>query len=374
MRRCFHENPELAFQEWQTAQRIEEELDSFGLEHFRVGETGVCAILKGSAPGPVLGLRADMDALPIEEKTQLPYASKKKGLMHACGHDVHTACLLGAAKVLSAHQADLRGEVRFFFQQAEEVAQGGRIFTSSQAVQGLSSVFGLHSAPDVPAGTLVLKKGVNNASVDHFTIRIQGKASHVCAPQEGIDALVIACQIVVALQAIATRRTNPIHPVIIGVGKLNAGDAYNIVAKEAILEGTTRLISPQDRILVNELVHRTAKDIARIYGGEALAEWENYTDVLSNEDPGYEQVYDALSSTIGEDTIRTQREVSLSGDDFAAFLSVAPGAYAYLGTQDETNPQTKSPIHSDTFTVNEEALGLGCASYVGYVVGTLQID
>ena len=295
IRRYFHENPELSFQEWQTALKIEEELDAFGLKHFRVGETGVCAILKRNAPGPVLGLRADIDALPIEEKTGLPYASKNKGVMHACGHDVHTACLLGATKVLSCHREELRGEIRFFFQQAEEVAQGARIFTASPVTSGLDGVYGLHTAPDVPAGTLVLKKGVNNASVDHFTIRIHGKASHVCAPQEGVDALVIACQVVVALQSMVTRKTNPIHPVVVGIGKLEAGTSYNIVAKEAVLEGTTRLVSAEDRILVNALVDKTAKEIAQLYGASVETTWENYTDVLSNEDPGYSQVYEALS-------------------------------------------------------------------------------
>ena len=371
LRRFFHENPELAFQEWETAQRVEEELDTMGIGHIRVGETGVCGVLKGKRPGPVLGLRADMDALPIQEKTGLSYASKKPGIMHACGHDVHTACLLGAARVLSAHMEYIQGEVRFFFQQAEERCGGGKIFAASPVTEGLDGIFGLHSAPDVPAGKVVLKKGVNNASVDHFTLRIQGKAAHVCAPQEGVDALFIASQIVVALQGLVTRRINPIHPIVVGVGRLMAGDAYNIVAREAVLEGTTRLVTAEDRILVNTQVDQIAREIANLYGGSAETEWEDFTQMLSNEEPGYSQVLSALTNTLGAEKIRTERDVYLSGDDFAAFLGKAPGAYAYLGTRDENDPKTFGPYHSDTFSVDEKALALGCACYTGYVAGTL---
>lgn len=248
LRREFHRAPELGLHEYHTAARIERELDRCGIPHERIGETAVVGHLTGNGNGSgLVVLRADIDALPIQETNDVPYRSQTPGMMHACGHDAHTTYLLGAAKVLSAHRADFGGEVRFLFQPAEEIGQGARPLIAAGMLDGAQRVFGLHTASDLPAGTVGVKPGANNAGVDHFIIRIHGKSAHVSTPQLGVDALYIASELVVALQSIVTRMTSPVEPVLIGVGKLNAGTAYNAVAETAVLEGTTRMFSPESR-------------------------------------------------------------------------------------------------------------------------------
>lgn len=224
LRREFHRDPELGLHEHHTAARIERELDRCGIPHERVGETAVVGHLTGNGNGSgLVVLRADIDALPIQETNDVPYRSQTPGTMHACGHDAHTTCLLGAAKVLSAHRADFGGEVRFLFQPAEEIGQGARPLIAAGMLDGAQRVFGLHTGVRPSRGTVGVKPGANNAGVDHFIIRIHGKSAHVSTPQLGVDALYIASELVVALQSIVTRMTSPVEPVLIGVGKLNAG-------------------------------------------------------------------------------------------------------------------------------------------------------
>lgn len=282
LRRELHQHPELGLQEHRTARRIEEELDNLAIPHERVEETGVLATLRGGRDGGVTVLRADIDALPIQETNAVPYASQTPGVMHACGHDAHTACLLTAARLLAAHRAELHGEVRFLFQQAEEIDQGARQFVQAGALRGAERVFGLHTAYDLPAGSVGLKPGLNNASVDHFTVTIRGRGAHVSTPELGVDALYIAAQIVVAAQALVTRCSSPVEPVILGIGKLNAGTTYNSVAEQAVLEGTTRTVSQESRRRMKELLDAAAQNTAAIYGGTAEIEWEDFASPLLN--------------------------------------------------------------------------------------------
>lgn len=338
LRRELHQHPELGLQEHRTARRIEEELDNLAIPHERVEETGVLAPLRGGRDGGVTVLRADIDALPIQETNAVPYASQTPGVMHACGHDAHTACLLTAARLLAAHRAELHGEVRFLFQQAEEIGQGARQFVQAGALRGVERVFGLHTAYDLPAGSVGLKPGLNNASVDHFTVTIRGRGAHVSTPELGVDALYIAAQTVVAAQALVTRCSSPVEPVILGIGKLNAGTTYNSVAEQAVLEGTTRTVSQESRRRMKELLDAAAQNTAAIYGGTAEIEWEDFASPLLNT-PEVCTEAAALVTALGGQVI-TDRKLSLSGDDFAEFLLEVPGAYAYLGTG---NPA--SPVH-----------------------------
>lgn len=240
-RREFHQNPELSLKEFRTANRIEEELTKFGIKHSRVGETGVLGILKGDKPSDkVLLLRADIDALPINEVGAVEYISKNPGVMHACGHDAHTTCLLAAAKILSEKKSEIAGEVRFVFQPAEEIGKGTQPFIEEGVLEGVDRVFGLHCAPDLPIGSVGLTPKLNNAAVDHFTISVKGVSSHVSLPHKGVDALYVASEIVVAVQALRTRLNSPLEPMIIGIGKFNAGTTYNALAANAVLEGTSK--------------------------------------------------------------------------------------------------------------------------------------
>lgn len=372
LRRDFHRNPESSLKEFRTAAQIEKELDRFGIPHTRVGETGVLGTLRGNGTGAnIVVLRADIDALPIQETSGAEYCSLTPGVMHACGHDVHTACLLGAAKLLSERRAEFGGEVRFVFQPAEEIGQGAKPFVESGVLDGADRVFGLHTAPDLAVGTVGLKPGLNNAAVDHFTILVHGKSAHVAAPQLGVDALYIASQTVVALQALVTRLTSPVEPIIIGVGKLNAGTTYNALAASAALEGTTRTISQESRERVREQVTKTARNIADIYGGIAEVQWTDITAALINDRQACLEAA-AVAETLGKEVkVVTDRSLSLCGDNFAEYLLHTPGSYAYLGTGNPALPNTTVSLHNGDFDVDEEALVVGAGLYAGYALARL---
>lgn len=371
-RRDFHQHPELSLREFRTAKRIEEELDAFGIPHTRVGETGVLGILQGTGTGEgAVVLRADIDALPIQETSGAGYCSRTPCVMHACGHDVHTACLLGAAKILANHRAEFGGEIRFIFQPAEEIGQGAKPFVEAGALEGADRVFGIHTASDLRIGTVGLKPGLNNAAVDHFSIQIHGKSAHVSTPQLGVDALYIASQIVVELQALVTRLTSPVEPVIIGVGKLNAGTTYNALAESAFLEGTTRTISQESRDRIQALVSRTAHHIADIYGGTVDIAWTDFAAPLINDRQVCLEAAGVVEELWGEGKAVADRKLSLGGDNFAEFLLHLPGAYAYLGTGNPALPNTVVSNHNGNFDVDEEALLMGAGLYAGYALGWL---
>ncbi len=372
VRREFHRHPELSLQEFRTAQRIEEELDRFGIPHTRVGETGVLGTLKGEKEnGKVLVLRADIDALPIEETHECAYRSENVGVMHACGHDAHAACLLGAAKILAANRDAFGGEIRLVFQPAEEIGQGAKPFVKAGVLDGAERVFGLHTAYDLKAGTVGLKPGINNAAVDHFCIRVHGKSTHVSTPHLGVDALYIASQIVVSVQGLVTRRTSPTEPVIIGIGKLSAGTTYNAVAEYAELEGTTRTISQESRDRVRAQVSETAQSIAALYGGTAEIEWTDFAAALINDPQVCREAAEVVDELLGAGHVVTDRELSLSGDNFAEFELYKSGAYAYLGTGNPDLPHTMITNHNGGFDVDEDTLVTGAGLYVGYALARL---
>ena len=372
LRRDFHRYPELGLQEFRTARRIEEELDRFGIAHKRVGETGVLGILHGGGKGDrVIALRADIDALPIQETNEVEYRSQTVGVMHACGHDAHTTCLLGAAKILAENRSQFGGEVRLIFQPAEEIGKGAKPFVEAGVLNGADRVFGLHTAPEVPAGIVGLKPGLNNASVDHFKITIHGKSSHVSMPQLGVDALYIASQLVVALQALVTRLTSPVEPVIIGVGKLNAGTTYNALAESAVLEGTTRTVTHETRRQIQEQVTKTAQSVADMYGGAAELEWADFAAPLINDSQACQEAAEVVERLWGSGRVMTDRALSLSGDNFAEYLLHVPGAYAYLGSGNSNLPGTLHPGHNGNFDIDEETLLLGAGLYAGYAAARL---
>ena len=368
-RREFHQNPELSLKEFRTASRIEEELTKFGIKHSRVGETGVLGILKGDKPSDkVLLLRADIDALPINEVGDVEYISKNPGVMHACGHDAHTTCLLAAAKILSEKKNEIAGEVRFVFQPAEEIGKGTQPFIEANVLEGVDRVFGLHCAPDLPLGTVGLTPKLNNAAVDHFTISVKGVSSHVSLPHKGVDALYVASEIVVAVQALRTRLNSPLEPMIIGIGKFNAGTTYNALAANAVLEGTTRTISKESRAKIKTEINRCVKNIAEIYGATATVEWEGFTGPVINDPEVCEEVAALVDETFGKGHVVKDREISLGGDNFADFIEEKKGAYAYLGTSSDTKPSTKLPLHSDSFDLDEEAILKGTWLHVAYAL------
>ena len=371
LRRFFHENPELPRKEFGTANRIEEELRSFGLTFERVGETGVYSEIVGEGDGKTIILRADIDALPVTETNGCPYKSKKEGVMHACGHDAHAAALLLAAKILSRHKDLFPGKVKLCFQQAEEIGYGARVFIDNGFVVGDRS-FGVHLASNLPVGKVGVTKGPNNASVDYFKIKVSGRGAHVSTPEKGIDALYIASQIVVGAQALVTRRTNPTDSVIIGIGKMEAGTAYNVVAKEAVLEGTIRTMYPSIREKVKKELENLAISVASIYGGSAEIEYKDFTSPLVNPENSTEEVEKVAVSLFGHDNVITNRPYSLGGDDFAEFINKVEGTYVYVGSGNEEKPNTLVAHHDGLFDIDEDSLLVSATLHVLYAMEYLR--
>lgn len=375
LRRYFHKHPELSLQEYHTADTIEQQLENLQIEHRRIGDTGVLGIIRGQKDNQkVIALRADIDALPIFETNQTEYRSLTDGIMHACGHDAHTSCLLGAAKVLQESREHFGGEIRLIFQPAEEIGKGAQPFIDEGVLKDVSRVFGLHCAPDLPCGTVGITPGLNNAAVDHFKIVVNGKSTHVSTPQLGVDALYIASQIVVSLQALVTRRTSPVEPVIIGIGKLASGDTYNAVAPSAEMEGTTRTISIEMRAQMREQITLTAQNIAESYGGTAEVIWTDIASPLVNDEIVCKELTTLVNTVYGESRPVVQRELSLGGDNFAEFLLQVPGAYAYLGTHNAEQPPTLCTLHNGGLDIDENALAFGVGLYAQYAVWWLTAE
>lgn len=372
MRRYFHAHPEASLKEFETCRRIEEELDRFEIPHRRVGETGVYAWLDGGrGPGRTVVLRADIDALAMEDLKDVEYRSRNAGFCHACGHDGHTATLLTAAKILKAKQREFSGQIRFFFQQAEEIGQGAKLFVRAGLMEGADRVFGVHAASCLESGTISLTKGPQNASCDYFRIRVTGRGAHVSKPHLGIDAAYVAAQILVALQSVVARNTDPLETVVVGVGVIRAGTQYNIVAEHAELEGTTRCFSDEVRSFTNQRVETIARQTAALYGAEAEVEFRDYAAPLVNDSGVVDEVIEVARRFLPEEAIVQDREKELGADDFADFLAVTRGMYAFVGTHNPNNPNTGMAHHHGLFDMDEDALLLSCNVYVDYALWVL---
>jgi len=375
LRRHFHQHPELGKEEFETAASIERELDKIGVAHRRVAVTGVYAEIEGTAPVQgekrCIVLRADIDALPVTQENNPPYKSLTPGKMHACGHDGHIASLLGAARILQANRACFSGKVILTWQPGEEIGYGARPIVNSGAIDEAGRSFGVHVAPNVPVGSVVLMPGPNNASVDWFCIRVHGLGAHVSTPEMGVDAAYIASQILVSLQALITRRTSPMDNVLIGVGRLSAGTAYNIVAQEAELEGTVRVFTPELRTLTRQRLEALAKQTAEIYGGTAEIEWQDNTAPLVNDPVATAEAQKTAVSLFGEEHVIRSRRPSLAGDDFAEYILRVPGVYAYVGTGNPDKPDTCVSQHNSHFDIDEDGLTVATALYTCYAADYL---
>ncbi len=375
LRRYFHAHPEESLKEYNTCKRIEEELDKWSIPHRRVGETGVYAWINGCAEDGInrtIALRADMDALKMQDLKDVDYHSQNDGLCHACGHDSHTAVLLGAAKILNEKKNEFSGQIRLFFQQAEEIGAGARIFVKEGLMDGVGRVYGSHISSQIPCGKVSLTPGPNNASCDHFTIKVKGKGAHVSKPHLSVDALYTAAQIIVAEQSIVARNTNPIDTVVVGIGLCNAGTAYNIVAENAVIEGTTRSFSPETREYTNNRVRQIAEATAAANGATVEIEFEDFAAPLINDAQAAAEVTEVAKNIIPEENIIHDLEKSLGADDFADYLAKAKGVYAFIGTRNDKDPNTAVPQHHGLFDIDESSMLISCNLYVDYAIEYLQ--
>ena len=322
MRRDFHMNPEPSFEEHRTTKRIAEELDKMGIPYRLFEPTGLIGEIKGGKPGKCIALRADIDALSIQEKTGLPYASQKEGYMHACGHDTHTAMLLGAAKMLVSVKDELCGTVKLIFQPAEELASGAKHIVAQGALDGVDAAFGQHIFSGIPAGTVAIGEGALLPAADYFRIDVKGKASHGALPDEGIDATVAASAIVLALQTVSSREYSPLDPVVVTVGTLHSGARFNIVSGEAVLEGTARVFNKEMHERMPEILGRIAENTAAAYRCEAKLDYQFKTEILVNEEKMTAIARGAAAKLVPEDKHCIDEQAMETGSALYAQVAV----------------------------------------------------
>lgn len=370
LRRHFHQHPEASLKEFETIKRIKHELTRLSIPFVAVGETGVLGTIEGKkGTGKTILLRGDIDALELEDKTGKSYQSKNSGLNHACGHDGHAAVLLGAAKIIKQHENDFAGTIKLAFQPAEEIGAGACQFVDGGFVEEIDQVFGIHLDSGVPVGQLVATKGATNASCDIFKIEVSGVSSHVAQPEKGRDAVLAAASIVVELQKIAAREVAPLDPVVVGIGVLNAGTRYNIVANHASIEGTVRTFSHETRKFVLQRVEEIAQQVATAHRTEiALFTVYDAAGPLINEETATELAQQVAAGIVGEVNVIKDYPKSLGADDFADFLAKAPGVYARVGTRNVENPDTQYGHHHEKFDIDEAGLALATEYHVNYAL------
>ena len=361
LRRDLHQHPELSWQESRTAQKICESLEGIGITpHRGVAGTGIVADLPGESVGPAIALRADMDALPIHEETGLSFASNVDGVMHACGHDGHSAMLIGAAMLL-ARESRLPAPVRLIFQPAEETGHGAKAMIREGALDGVGLIFGGHLDRHFPTGTIAVTDGAVNASSDRFRIEIAGKGGHAARPHETVDAVVAGSLLVMALQTIVSREVNPSHPSVISVGRFEAGTAANVIADTATLEGTIRTQDNQVREHLQRSIGRIAQSIAQLHGAAIHVEIDEGTPVLTNNPTWAALAREAAAAVVGTTNVVQMPNANMGGEDFSYYLEKLPGCYVRIGGH---KPGTTAyPAHSSRFDFDEEALIIGAQYY-----------
>jgi amidohydrolase len=359
IRRHIHSHPELSGQEYQTAAYVAGVLSSCGL-HVQelVGKTGVVGELMGDGQDQrILGLRADMDALPICEQTNLEYASRQPGIMHACGHDVHTTVGLGVAMVLSQLEERLPGSVRFLFQPAEETAQGAGWMIKDGVMEQVSAVLGAHTFPTIPGGAVGIRYGVMTAAADDLELIIIGESGHGARPHEATDAIWIASQVITTLQQAISRTQNPLRPVVLTIGQISGGRAPNVIADQVRLLGTVRSLHPETSRDLPGWIENIVAQVCRSYDAKYTLNYRRGVPSVQN-DPALTQLLESSArEALGGDRVEILLEPSLGAEDFALYLEHVPGAMFRLGVAHPD--QANYPLHHPQFTVNEEAIAAG---------------
>ena len=363
-RRQLHAHPELSFQEVETSAFVAERLGELdGIELERPTPTSVVARLRGSRPGPTLALRADMDALPVQEETGLEFASARPGVMHACGHDGHTAMLLATATVLAERRDELLGEVRFVFQHAEETPPGGaRELVAAGVMDGVDLVVGCHLISRLDVGKIGASAGPRMASGDTFRIEISGSAGHAGFPHTSVDPVAAAAEVVVSLQHVVARETNPLEAVVVSVTRIAGGSADNVIPERVELGGTVRTFSTESRARTRAAVERIVQGVAAAHRAEGRLDYlEGYAPVV-NDPEAVARVRAAAEAELGADAV-VEQEAIMAGEDFSAYLRVVPGVFFVVGARNEAIGASY-PHHHSRFAIDEAALRNGIAVLV----------
>ena len=364
-RRDFHQYPELAFKEYRTGDIIFEELRSMGLNPKKnVGKTGITADLK-FGEGTAIALRADMDALPIKETSNLDFSSKNDGVMHACGHDGHMAMLLGAAKVLSKKTKSYNGSIRFIFQPAEEGEGGARYMIADGCLDGVDEIYGIHLWNYQRLGEVGVKEGPVLAAADMFEITINGIGGHGAAPQGTIDTIVVASHLVNAFQTIVSRNTNPLESTVVSIGKIHGGNNFNIIADKVSLSGTARAYTEENRNLIKRRMQEIIDGIAKTYDAEILLDYKDGYPPTINHKEQTNKVLRAANYVVGKNA--KEPYLSMGGEDFAYYLQKVPGCFFFVGSAPNSDELFETPHHCSHFNMDENALLVGSSIYLNLI-------
>jgi hippurate hydrolase len=369
-RRDIHAHPETAFEEMRTSRLVADQLESFGVTVDRgLAGTGVVGTIEGKrGGGRTIGLRADMDALDIQELTNTAHASKTPGKMHACGHDGHTAMLLGAAKYL-AETRDFAGRVHLIFQPAEENEGGARVMIEEGLFEKfpMDSVYGLHNRPGLPVGRIGMRKGPIMASYDIFEATVAGRGSHGAMPHEGIDPVLIAAHVITNLQTIASRNADPLKSLVVSVTQVHGGDAYNVIPNEVELKGTVRSFTPEMQDLAETSLGRIVPAIARAHGGDASVRYERRYPPTVNAPAETEHAARVAAGVVGAEQVEADTAPVMGSEDFSLMLREKPGCYALLGAGED-----RAKVHNPHYDFNDEILPIGASYWARLVEETLK--
>ncbi len=372
-RRDLHMFPEVGFEEERTARIVTEKLQGFGVDELVTGmaTTGVVGVIHGARPGPMIGLRADMDALPMHEHNDLPYRSVVDGKMHACGHDGHTSMLLGAAKIL-AETRDFAGSVAVIFQPAEEGGGGGRVMVEEGLFDtaNCQTVWGLHNWPEMPLGTFASIAGGLMAGIDYFDIAVRGQGTHAGMPHDGVDTVLAAAHLVTAIQSVPGRNISPHETATIGVSMFRGSDAYVVMPDEAVIGGSVRYFNPEVRDLAEAKIRSLASGIAAGFGAEAVIDYRKNYPPCVNPAAEADVAAGVAGSLVGEDFVIREHEPSMAGEDFAFMLNERPGNYIWMGSA--TPDHASGKLHYPDYNFNDAAIPYGIGYWLALVDELLQ--
>ena len=378
-RRDIHAHPELGNREERTAAKVAEHLRAIGVDQIKTGVAhhGVVALIRGRQKGPTVALRADMDALPIVEQTGLPFASQNPGVMHACGHDTHTAMLLGVASVLAQLRAQIPGSVKLIFQPAEEGVPAGETGGASLMVQEnvladpeVAAIFAMHVNPELTTGTLGYRPGAAMAASDYFEVTVTGKQSHAAMPWQGVDSIVTTAAIITAIQTIHSRGIDARKPSVVSVGVVQGGTAWNIIPAQVTLKGTIRTYDAEVRAKVFEQLRRIVEHTALAHGATAQVSFRSYGPAVWNDPQLGQRMKPTLLRTAGPQNV-IETEPMMGSEDFAFFAEKKPGLYYWLGVRNKQSPTTGA-LHTPTLVVDEAALPLGVRTLASLALDYLQ--
>ena len=373
MRRHFHQNPELSLEEFETTKKILNELEKMGIEvsTFKDGLTGCIGTIKGAKEGKTLLLRADIDALSVHEKTNLEFASRVDGKMHACGHDCHAAMLLGVAKILSEMKDKFSGNIKLFFQAAEEIGLGAKLSIEQGVMDNVDACYGVHVTPRFESPKINMQYGERMAATDVFKLTVEGTSSHGSSPHLGHDAIVASAAIITALQTIVSRINNPLKPAVVTIGTIKGGQRFNIIANEVIMEGNVRTFDEIFRKEIETHIREIAESVAKAHSCTTKLEYRYGTGVVLNKDKNLVDIaQNAVKKLYGEDSLVEMEKIT-GGEDFSLLMEKAPGIFGYIGTRNTKVPGSEKINHHECFTVDEDALIRGTAVAVQFALDYL---